>query len=220
LHISPSQPSVTACSNAASRAAHRHVAHGVADAVLAPPEHDLLERAQLPGGRVEGDDLSLDDRLAGAQPRREELDDVRELGADALQPPGEQLDPAVGGPVRLDADAVVLVFGRALPAQLCQDLRGVGQPLGEHDPDRVARADLELFDRREPAPDQGGGDPAEVAADVIGAFQHRPGRPAAGVCLRERVQDGGRSDPQPQPPGDQAQQVAGLQRGGLGEQAG
>ncbi len=37
---------------------------------------------------------------------------------------------------------------------------------------------------------------------------------------RERVQDGGGADPQAQPAGDQAQQVAGLQRGGLGEQPG
>jgi hypothetical protein len=40
------------------------------------------------------------------------------------------------------------------------------------------------------------------------------------VHLRERVQDRGRADAQPQVPGDQAQQVAGLQRGGLAEQAG
>src|SRR5256886_17490175 len=91
--------------------AHRYVAHGVSDAVLAPPEHDLLERAQLPRGRVERDDLTLDDRLGRAQPCRQDLDDVWELGGDALKPPGEQLDLAVGGAVRLDPDAVVLVLG-------------------------------------------------------------------------------------------------------------
>ena len=71
-----------------------------------------------------------------------------------------------------------------------------------------------------PPVDQGGGDPAQVAADVVGAFQHRPGGPPAGVDLGQRVQDGGRADAQPQPLGDQAQQVAGLQRGGLAEQPG
>jgi len=39
------------------------------------------------------------------------------------------------------------------------------------------------------------------------------------VYLRQRIENGGRADAQPQPPGDQAQQVTGLQRGGLGEQA-
>jgi hypothetical protein len=58
--------------------AHRHVPHHLGDAVLAPPEHDLAERAQLPGGRVDGDDLPLDDRLGRAQPRRENLDDIGE----------------------------------------------------------------------------------------------------------------------------------------------
>ena len=137
-----------------------------------------------------------------------------------LQPPGEQLDRPVGGPVRLDPDAVVLVLGRALAAQLGQDLRRVRQPLGEHGPHRVARLHLELLDRRQPAADQRGGDLAQVAADVVGAFQHRPGGPAARMDLGERIQDGGRADAQPQAPGDQAQQVAGLQRGGLGEQPG
>ena len=68
--------------------AHRHVAYRLVDAVLAPAEHDLLERAQLPGGRVEGDDLALEDRLAGAQPGRQQLDDVGELGADAAPAAG------------------------------------------------------------------------------------------------------------------------------------
>src|SRR2546430_15462027 len=95
--------------------AHRYVMYGVGDAVLAPPEHDLLERAQLPGGRVERDDLTLDDRLGWAQPRRQDLDDVRELGGDALQPPGEQLDLAVGGAVRLGPGAAALILGRAPP---------------------------------------------------------------------------------------------------------
>jgi hypothetical protein len=148
-----------------------------------------------PRGRVDGDDLPLDDRLGRARPRREDLDDVGELRADALQPPGEQLDRPVGGPVRLDPDAVVLVLGRALPAQLDQDLRRVGQPLGEHGPHRVTRAHLELLGRRHPAAGQSGGDLAQVAADVAGAFQDRPGGPPAGVHLRQRVQDGGRSDP-------------------------
>src|SRR2546430_13452140 len=101
--------------------AHRYVAHGVGDAVLAPPEHDLLEGAQLPRGRVERDDLTLDDRLGRAQPRRQDLDDIRELSGDALQPPGKQLDLAVGCAVCLDPDAVGIVFGRAPPAQLGKD---------------------------------------------------------------------------------------------------
>ena len=122
--------------------------------------------------------------------------------------------------MRLHPDPVVLVLGRAPAAQLGQDLGGVGQPLGQHGPHRVARAHLEPLDRRQPAVGEGGGDPSEVAADVIGPFQHRPGGPPTGARLRERVQDGWRADPQPQAPGDQAQQVAGLQRGGLGEQAG
>ena len=188
--------------------------------MLAPPEHDLAERAQLPGGRVEGDDLSLDDRLARAQPGREHLHDVRELRADPLQPPGEQLDRPVGGLVRLDPDAVVLVLGRAPAAQLGQDLRGVGQPLGQHGPHRAARPHPESLHRRHAAVGQDGGDPAQVAADVVGAFQHRPGGPPAGVRLRQCIQDGGRADAQPQVPGDQAEQVPGLQRGGLAEQAG
>ena len=135
---------------------------------------------------------------AGPSPAARSLDDVGELGADPLQPPGEQLDRPVGGPVRLDPDAVVLVLGRALPAQLGEDLRGVGQPLGEHGPHRVARPDLDLLDRRHPAAGQRGGDLAQVTADVVGAFQYRPGGPPARVHLRERVQDGGRADAQPQ----------------------
>ena len=186
----------------------------------APPEHDLLERAQLSGRRVEGDHLPFEDRLARAEPRLEDRHDIGELAADALLPAGEQLDPAVGGAVRLDPDAVVLVLGRALPAQPGQDLRGVGGPLGEHGAHRVAGAHLQPLDRRHPATGQSGGDQAEVAADVVAAFQHRPGGPATGVHLRERVQDGGGADAQPQAAGDQAEQVAGLQRGGLGEQAG
>lgn len=56
--------------------------------------------------------------------------------------------------------------------------------------------------------------------DVVGAFQHRPGGPPAGIDLGQRVQDGRRADTQPEPPGDQAQQVPGLQRAGPGEQPG
>ena len=122
--------------------------------------------------------------------------------------------------MRLDPDAVVLVLGRALPAQLGQDLRRLGQPLGQHGPHRVARAYADLLDRGQAAGRQGGGDPAQVAADVVGAFQHRPGGPPAGVHLGQGVQDGGRADAQSQPLGDQPQQVAGLQRGGPGEQPG
>ena len=199
---------------------HRHVLHGLVDAVLAPPEHDLAERVQLPRGRVVRDDLPLQDRLARPQPRGQRLDDVGELRGHPLQPAGEQLDRPVRGPVRLHPDAVVLVLRRALPAQLGQDLVRLGEPLGQHGPHRVARADLDLLGRRQAAGGQGGGDPAQVAADVVGAFQHRPGGPPAGVDLGQRVQDGGRADAQPQPLGDQAQQVAGLQRGGLAEQPG
>jgi hypothetical protein len=112
--------------------------------------------------------------------------------------------------VRLDPDAVVLVLGRAPPAELGQDLLAVGQPLGQHGPHRVTRTHLDLLDRRHPAVHQNGRDPAQVTADVVGTFQHRPIGSAAGVHLRERVQDGRCADPQPQPLGDQAEQVAGL----------
>ena len=122
--------------------------------------------------------------------------------------------------MRLDPDAVVLVLGRAPPAQPGQDLVGVGQPLGEHDPHRVPRLDPQLLHRGQPAACQGGGDLAEVAADVVAALEHRPGGLAARVDLGERVQDGGRADAEPQVPGHQAQQVAGLQRGGPGQQPG
>ena len=122
--------------------------------------------------------------------------------------------------MRLHPHAVVLVLRRAFPAELGQDPGRVGQPLGQHGPHRVTRADLDLSGRRQAAFGQGGGDPAQVAADVVGAFQHRPGGPPAGVHLGQRVQDGGRADAQPQPLGEVAQQVAGLQRGGLAEQPG
>src|SRR6266571_324342 len=68
-------------------------------------------------GRVGSDHLALQDRLAGAQPGGEQLHDVGKLGRDALQPAGEQLQPPVGGAVGLHPHAVVLVLGRAGPAQ-------------------------------------------------------------------------------------------------------
>jgi hypothetical protein len=199
---------------------HRHILDRLVDAVLAAPQHDLAEWPQLAGGGVVGDDLALEDRLGRPEPGRQQLDDVGELVGYFLKPPGEQLDTSVGGAVRLNPDTVVLVLGGAPPAQPGQDLRGVGQPLGQHDPHRVARLHPQLFHRGQPAARQRGGDLAEVAADVVAALQHRPGGLAARVHLGKRVQDGGRADAEPQVPGDQAQQVAGLQRGGPGEQSG
>ena len=122
--------------------------------------------------------------------------------------------------MRLDPDPVVLVLRRAPPAQLGQDLAGVGQPLGQHGPHRVARPDVQLLHRGQSAADQRGGDQSYVAADVVGALQHLPLGPPARVDLGQRVQDGGRADAQPQVPGDQAEQVPGLQRGGPAEQPG
>ena len=193
---------------------YRHVLHGLGDAVFASPEHDLLKRAQLPGGRVEGNDLSLQDRLARGKPLLERLDDVRELVTDALQPAGEQLDSAVCRAVCLDPHTVVLVLGRAFAAQFGQDLDGVGQPLGEHDPHRVAGAHLDSFDRRQSAAGECRSNQAEVTADVVRALQHRPGGTATGVDERESVQDGRGSDSQPEAAGHQTQQVASLQWGG------
>ena len=106
------------------------------------------------------------------------------------------------------------------PAQAGQDLPGVGQPLRQHDPHRVARLDPQPLHRGQAAAVQGGRDLAEVAADVVTALEHRPGGLAARVHLGERVQDGGRADAEPQVLGDQPQQVPGLQRGGPAEQSG
>ena len=188
--------------------------------MLAPAEHDLLERAQLAGRRVVRDRLALEDRLPRAERRVERLDQVGELVVDPLQPAGEQLDLAVGGAVGLDPDPVVLVLGGALAAQPGQDLVGLGQPLGEHDPHRVARPHLHLLDRRQPAAGQRLGDHAEVAADVVRPLQHRAVGLAAGVHPDQRVEDRRRADAEPQVAGDQAQHVARLQRGGPVEQAG
>jgi len=66
---------------------------------------------------------------------------VGELGGDPHEAPGEQLELAVS-PVRLDAQAVVLVLSRARSAELAQDLLSTSQALREHRPDRVARPDL------------------------------------------------------------------------------
>jgi len=192
--------------------ADRDVLDGCGDAVLAAPEHDLLEGAQLPGGGVEGDHLPLNDRLLRGERGAQVAGDLRELGGHVAEPAGVQLHGAVGGQVGLDPHAVVLVLGRADPTQPLQDLRSIRQPLGEHRPHRVARPHLHRLDCLQAALDQGLGDQAEVAAAVVGALQHRPGRPPAGIHRRQRVQDRGGADPQPQRPGDQPQQVAGLQR--------
>jgi hypothetical protein len=165
--------------------------------VLAAAVHDLLERPQLARGRVGRDHLALQDHLARPQALVEQVDHVRELATDPLQAAGEQLDLAVGGAVGLDPDAVVLVLGRARPAELGQQLRGVAHPLGEHRPHRVARADLDGLDRLQAPVDQGGRDQAEVGADVVGPLQHRPAGPAAGVDQGQGVQDGRVADPQP-----------------------
>jgi hypothetical protein len=122
--------------------------------------------------------------------------------------------------VRLHPDAVVLVLGRAPAAQLGQDLGGVGQPLGQHGPHRVARLDVQLLHRGQPAADQRGRDQADVAADVVAALEHLALGSPARVDLGQRVQDGGRADAEPQVPGDQAEQVPGFQRRGLAEQPG
>ena len=110
--------------------------------------------------------------------------------------------------MRLDAHPVVLVLGRALAAELGQDLRGLGQPLGQHHPDRVARPHPQPLHRVQPVADQRAGDQAEVAADVVPPLQHRPVLPAAGVDVGQRVQDGRRADAEPQVAGDQPEQVA------------
>jgi hypothetical protein len=89
----------------------------------------------------------------------------------------------------------------------------------EHGADRVARADFHPLHLGQPARGQRGGHQAQVGADVVGAFQHRPRLAAAGVDLGEGVQDGGGADPQAQRPGAGAHQVAGLQRRRLLQQA-
>ena len=63
-------------------------------------------------------------------------------------------------------------------------------------------------------------DEAEIAADVVRPLQHRPVLAAARVHLRQRVENRRRADSQPQTAGDQAQQVAGLQRSGPRQKAG
>jgi hypothetical protein len=70
--------------------------------VLAAPQHDLAERPQFARGRVVGDDFAFEDRLGRPQSRRQQLGDVGELVGYLLEPTGEQLDPPVGGAVRLD----------------------------------------------------------------------------------------------------------------------
>ena len=150
----------------------------------------------------------------------QQLHHVGELGAHPLLPPGEQLDLPVGGAVRLHPHAVVLVLGRAGAAQLGQDLRGVGKPLGQHHPRRVAGPDPQPRHRVQAAADQRGGHQPEVAADVVRPLQRRPVLPAAGVHHGQRVEDGRRPDAEPEVAGDQPQQVAALQRGGLRQQPG
>jgi hypothetical protein len=120
--------------------------------------------------------------------------------------------------VGLDPDAVVLVLGRARPAQLGQDLGRLAHPLGEHGPHRVARPHLHRLHRGQPLGGQGGRDQAQVRADVVGPLQDLSLPAAAGVHLGQGVEDGGGADPQPQRGRDRAQQVAGLQRGRLVQQ--
>jgi hypothetical protein len=111
--------------------AYGEVARCLGDAVLAAAEHDLLERAQLAGGRVGGDRLAFQDHLPRPEALVEQLHDLQELGREAFQPAGVQLQLPVGGAVGLEADAVVLVLGRARAAEPGEDLGAVGQPLGE-----------------------------------------------------------------------------------------
>ena len=85
------------------------------------------------------------------------------------RPPGEQLQPPVGGAVRLHPDAVVLVLGRAGSAELGEDLRGAGQPLGQHRPHRVAGPHLDPLHRGQPAARPG---------------SRRPGRGRSRCCRR------------------------------------
>jgi hypothetical protein len=65
--------------------------------VLAPPEHDLAERAQLPGGRVDGDDPPRRSPRPGPAPPRGPR---RRQGTDrGLQPgpdPGQQGSKTAG----------------------------------------------------------------------------------------------------------------------------
>jgi hypothetical protein len=90
-----------------------------------------------PGRSVVRDHLALQDRLARAEACLQQLDHVGELGAHPLLSPGEQLDLAVSGAMRLKSHAVVLVLSHALPAQPGEDLAGFGQSLRQHDAHRV-----------------------------------------------------------------------------------
>jgi hypothetical protein len=105
------------------------------------------------------------------------------------------------------------VLGGAGPAQLGQDLGRLAHPLGQHRPDRVAGPHLHRLDLGQAAADQGGRDQAQVGADVVGPLQDRARLAAAGVDLGQGVKNGGGADPQPERPGDGADQVACLQRG-------
>ena len=149
---------------------------------------------------------------AGAQQRHH----VRELGAHPLLPPGEQLDLAVGG--------------AGAPAPACR--RTCARP-------RRSRRAWPGSPRRRRAAGPASPAPGGPAGPAARATASRPpltrvaatsprsqqmlyarssaGRslPAAGVHDGQGVQDGRRTDAEPEVPGDQPQQVAALQRGGL-----
>ena len=183
-------------------------------------EHDLTERAQPPADASNATTSPSTIASLGPSPARRTS---TTSGNCVLTRSSRRVNSSIRPSAILCAwtrTSSYLYSATHLAAQLGQDLHRVGQPLGEHGPHSVTRAHLQLLDRRHPASDQNGGDLAQIAADVVGAFQHRPGGPPTGVYLRERVQDGGHADAQPQSSGDQAQQVADLQRGSLGEVAG
>ena len=109
----------------------RHIPCGLGDSMLAAPEHDLLEWAQLAGRCVVRHHFALQDRLARTQPGLQQLDYVGELAACPLLSAGEQLNPAISSAVCLDPHAVVLVLSHATPTQPGENLdrrRKVAEP--------------------------------------------------------------------------------------------
>ena len=150
----------------------------------------------------------------------EQLDDVGELPGHPFQAAGVQLQLSVGGAVGLHPDAVVLVLGRAAARPAWPSTSAVLDSRWAS----IGRTGLPArtwirSTAASPPLDQRRGDQAEVGADVVGPFQHRTGLAAAGVHLGERVQDGGGADPEAQLAGHGADQVAGLQRRRLAQQA-
>ena len=107
-----------------------------------------------------------------------------------------------------------------LPAEPGENFVGLGQPLGQHHPHRIAGSHPHLLDCGQPAGGQRGRDQAEITADVVRPFEYRSVFPAPGVDLRQRIQNRRRADPQPEAASHQTQQVARLQRSGQRQEAG